>query len=255
MNFNNQYDRIEAYLEGRLDEQQKKAFDQELQTNTELRDEFDLFKMSREAVEVEIANDLRQSFKDWQSEDESKTVTEKPQLKVVSINRRRWLSMAAAACVFLVAGFFVWNLSNSVSNPGLAANYYTTPSVSNFRSGADSDTNFQNGLTFYQENKLNEANTTLNNIPSSSPEYTKAQYLVGHIAMQEKNYATAITAFKNVVAKNDPRWQEQAEWNLILAYLGNDDNSGEFISLLNQITGNDSHSYHQQAVELEGEMK
>lgn len=66
---------------------------------------------------------------------------------------------------------------------------------------AKGQSNLKNGLSFYQE-KYNEATNSFKSIEKSSGDYGTAQYYLGRIAYDKKQYGDAVDYFKIATEKS-----------------------------------------------------
>ncbi|MEM9918055.1 MAG: hypothetical protein AAF990_08165 [Bacteroidota bacterium] len=240
MNPEKYYDRIEHYLSGNMSEQEQNDFDKESKENPELQMAVDLFQLSQEAIEVDVESDLRQQMNNWQAEEQPTNI--RP-LKVAS-RRRRLSYIAAAACVLLLIGTFTiqWNAGN-YSNEALASQYYQLPLGSDIRSGSAAlDQNFDQAMNAFDDGAFEESMRLLGK--ASTP---KSQYLLAHSYFQLGQFEQAISSFDKVVASNDSRLKEKAEWFGLLSRL---EAGQEVQARLVKITADEGHSYHQQSIEL-----
>lgn len=121
MNNEELYDKIEAYLKGRLSEEERAAVEREIQTNPEAALEFQLQQVEMEAMEAMLERDLRGKIHQWLEEDEPLPPPENNPPTVSNSSRpgRLWIAVLLGAVVVLAV--VVWRMDwfgyNSQSVP------------------------------------------------------------------------------------------------------------------------------------------
>ena len=239
-------DKIEAYLNGQLDAGTEAAFEREIEQNPDLARAVDNFGVANDALEVLIADNLREEMKSWSGEQKT--------TNVVSINRNRRSRMrywAAAASVALVLGFFGLNIfSNGFSNDVLGRDFYENYEVSGLRSARAADNPLATGLSAYAEKDFAAAAEVFRGVPAADDRYEEAQFLLGHTLMEQRDYAAAADQFGRVIEQNDVRYRETAEWNQLLAWLHLDRTDATFQARLQKIVADPAHSKNAEAVQL-----
>ncbi|HRD83422.1 MAG TPA: hypothetical protein PLL53_21860 [Saprospiraceae bacterium] len=105
MNNEELYDKIEAYLKGRLSEEERAAVEREIQTNPEAALEFQLQQVEMEAMEAMLERDLRGKIHQWLEEDEPLPPPENdtPTPSNTSRPGRLWIAALLGAVVVLAA--------------------------------------------------------------------------------------------------------------------------------------------------------
>ena len=260
------HDLITKYLDGELSEKELKFFNEAIKDKDFLKETAfykDMATVIHETGNTEqgelladinltnINSDIRASLV-AQNERLKKQESGQPTATIRRLNpMRRILSIAASVLVLVTTGAF-WYANNNYSITALSVNNYLTADIPGTMSGnTNVDATLQEGLNFFWVTKdLAAAKTAFAKIPSGSPEFTEAQYFLGHIAFQEKEYALAIDKYQQVLASNQlPNYinRDKLTWNLLLAKMG----AGENIEAdLNQILQDTGHPLHQQAQQL-----
>lgn len=256
-------DNLDKYFSGQMTEEETAAFEQEMRSDPDLRTAAELYRLSREAIELDIAADLRQSFAQWEKEQDSElprasthqSKKAPPHSAKVVPFRRRLYALAAAAVILLLGGFLIWNLAgDQYSNTGLAKSHYQAPEINNLRGNdqAEPDSYFR-ALELWEKGDLPAAVKELEQVPAGHSGYLNAQYLLGHAAFQQANYTAAIPYFERVRAEGF-RLREEAEWNLIQAYLAANRTGSDFQNLLQQLAADPEHSFHSEALQLQDQL-
>lgn len=249
------FDRIEAYLSGEMNETEATAFDKEIATNKELAAAVDRHLLAHDAIEVLIEDNLRAEMKDWSAaanKNKEAKIHQLGQKKESSGKvRRLFYSLAVAASVAIMVGFFGLQFSNSnYSDTALAAGAYNFD-LSATRSANTDQNPLATGLKAYENADYAAAIQFFQNIPTANPQYNEAQYYLGHSLYQNKDYDQSMNAFQQVINTNDIRYKEAAEWYQVVNYVAAKKEGSDFTRLLNQLVTDEGHPYHKNATELD----
>lgn len=240
------YDTIEDYLNGKLPEEQRRAFAERLEQEPELATEVQAFRLSQEVIEEGIADQLRADFASWNQEGKQK----QPAKIVKMRSMRKVLAIAASLLLLLTVGYLQYsNTQQNYSSSALAANYHdadlgTTRSTTNTNELSDAITALQaaNYTTAIQE---------LQAINNSSPYYSDAQFLLADAYYLNDQLSQATNTIGPLLTNEDPLLQEKAEWLKILIDLkSGKKNDPEFQLQLKEISENTNHSFQPKAAEL-----
>ncbi|HKK74386.1 MAG TPA: hypothetical protein VJ953_04870 [Saprospiraceae bacterium] len=246
MNEENKYQQIQDYLEGRLDEAAETAFEAEMDRDAELKTEVDLHRLSGDAIELIIADELRDDLKALQEENKQRPVPEK---KVRPL-RRRLTSLSIAASVLLLIGFFAVNYTaNQYDNDAIADTYYQNDLLQRVR-GAGSESLLQEGMTLYENGEYEAAIEYLDGVDNPSL-VAEAKYAAAHAHFNLGQYAAAIDDFLVVADSDDPRFAEKAEFYYLLSALAADQTSTDtFNTILEKILNNEAHLHHNDVLKI-----
>ena len=123
------FNQIEAYLSGEMTETEATAFDKAVASNAELAAAVDRHLLAHDAIEVMIEDNLRAEMKDWSAAENKNKAAKIHQISQKKGSsgkvRRLFYSLAAAASVAIVVGFFGLQFSNTnYSNTALSAGAY-----------------------------------------------------------------------------------------------------------------------------------
>ena len=262
-------DLITKYLDGELSEQEKQTFKDSLK-DADFLEETAFYKDMTSVIQEDGATQQAALLNDIDitkinQDIRASLVAQNERLKqkesgqqTVTVRRlnpmRRILSIAASVLVLVTAGSF-WYANSHFSPVALSTNNYLTADIPGTMSGNNTiDATLQVGLNAFWVNKdLTTAKTVFAKIPSGSPEFTEAQYFLGHIAFQEKEYTSAIEKYQAVIISNPlPSYinRDKLTWNVLLARMG----AGENIDAdLNQILENEEHVLYAQAKQLQAQ--
>ena len=236
---------------------ERKVFEAELASNADLKQAYDAYLLSNEAIEQSIENSLRSQLQTWAAEDVAPMTATlgganpmRPAAKVVAM-RPNWTRWAVAASVVLLAGFMLFRWASgggATSNEALFAANYEMPDVPQMRAGDASTNPLESGYQSVRAGDFAAAADFFQAIPAASEHYAEAQLWLGHAALQLKQYDRSIVAFGNAAQRNDLKVKEKAQWNWVLAHLaaGRTEDAA-FRENLQSIANDPAHSYHQQA--------
>jgi len=248
------FDQLEAYAEGRMPEAERAAFEAELADSAELRQALQHYRLSRETVEQGIEDNLRGQLETWAAEEAGyiAPMEVRPKARIVAM-RPQWIRLAAAACVVLMAGWFLlqWAGRGYTDHALYSANY-ELPRASDLRSGTAGENPLEAGYKTLENKDFQAAVNYFKTIEPENERYGEAQFYLGHAALQLKQYNLAIEAFETTIRQNEAKFREDAEWNLTLTYVAaHRTKDMAFKNLLAFLINTPGHAYHRQAFELE----
>lgn len=249
------FDQLEAYEEGRMPEAERAAFEAKLAADAELRQALHHYRLSRETVEQGIEDTLRSQLESWAAAETAPDITmeeARPKARIVAM-RPRWIRLAAAACMVLLAGWFLLQWAGrGYSDEGLYSASYELPSGPALRAGGALENPLETGFKALENKDFQAAEDFFKTIPTDHERYGEAQYYLGHAELQLKKYDQAIDAFQAVVRQNEAKFREKADWNLALTYVAaHRTKDMAFKNLLAFMVNDQGHAYHRQAVALE----
>jgi tetratricopeptide (TPR) repeat protein len=193
---------------------------------------------------------LRVQLQGWAN---SATESAAPPMTAGRVNMRpMWIRLAAAASVVLVLGWFsVQWAGTNYSDEALFSAQYESPEASTFRSGTAMENPLEPGFKALEDNHLQVAEDFFKTVSPVQERYAEAQYYLGHAAMQLGHYNLAVDAFKSCIQRNEVKFKEKAEWNLLLTYVaaGQTDDP-DFRNLLDTMRNDNGHSYQREATQL-----
>jgi len=207
---------IEKYLEDRMSEAEKLAFEQQLSTDSDLSEDVEHHRKANEVIKYANQKDLKDRLRSIDREAQKG----KP---------RRWLlrqlAIAASVLVLIVAGVFAYNslvhdndARLSMSEEEIAVDFHSPATTNQMRSNSKSDAaSFSDRLA------------------------------LADIIFESGNYDEASTLYGSLATEQNPQSQK-ADWNMVIADLaaGNDRYQKE----LNRIAAEETHLFHERALEL-----
>ncbi|RME08936.1 MAG: hypothetical protein D6816_05020 [Bacteroidetes bacterium] len=231
--------RIDKYLSGQMEADEKRAFEQELDTNKALAEELALQKdmnrflqkrRRREALKGEL-DSLGSEYFGAKAE----------QGRVVSmVGRRRWaLGIAATLLVLVVAWFAL--------RPSLYEQYAAHPPLALVeKSGADARTLAEAEQAF-NKGDYRKALPILQEYVANNPDDDLVKVYLGIAKMEIGETPEAREIFSSLATSNSPEIRDFAVWNLALSFLkdGNKEACRKVLQSIPEESG-----YYQKAKDL-----
>lgn len=238
-------ERIEDYLEGRMDKPEESDFEKELESNPELAEHY---KLSKE-IDTFIRNENRREFKElvmqaWDKNNEKRLRVEKAKKRLLSPRNQ---FIAAAFIILSLSIFLVVNSRKRTSHSYLFKNHFAHYGYTIEPRGAgDSIGSFYNGMRLYEAGSFEDA---ISSFIDTEQNYNQiSNFYIGLCYLELDQYKNAIIYLQKATAINGEQTQE-AEWYLALAYLA-EGKIKQTEGLLIQIINSQEHYYQQQAQNL-----
>ncbi|MEM6377841.1 MAG: hypothetical protein AAF705_06495 [Bacteroidota bacterium] len=224
------FERIEAYVEGQLDEAEKQGFETELSSNSELKQEYDAYLATQKVAQILGLQQLREKA---------------PAKLKKSRNYRPWLAAASFLLIVLLGG--VINSYVNFRPDTLAANYQQIPP----RPAAGNDATLEEA---WNATENSDFQTTLQLLSPSRgdaiPETDDTRALYTY-ALLEAGQASAAVQYLSQI--NDLESQPILTWYLVLAYLQVSDRSAA-LTQIETIIAETQHPFYEQAQQLKGQL-
>ena len=239
------YELIDTYLLGRLDEAGRKTFGQR-QKDAAFQKELTWRKEMQLVFKKSGRQDLKNRLQALEQET-TKSIDDPKQestffLKLIS---KRWMSIAAGI-LFMVIGFWLWNTQINTSDT-LFAQYYepypniVAPIIKSSTEVTDYDAAFQ----LYEQQQYESAIQLFKKVPlDEATEFYQALSFLG-----QENYSQAIARLSLIAKSEDAAFQRPAQWYAALAYLQLNQSSEAKILLI-QISNIDNHRFQSKAKRL-----
>ncbi len=238
-------DRIEGYLNHQLSAEEQAALEAQLAADQELAAEFDRRETAHLAVDFMISESLRSELK----------TLEATQSKIVSMGsrRRRLFPLAiAASIVILLGALFFIQTSRTIDPSYMAAAHYESPDFTFRSEGQAMPQEIISGSRAIRNKDYGAAIASLSSISDDQPFAILADYYLGHAYYLSEDYSMAQSKFSEIANSGDLRYAEDAQWYALLSCLAQDKSCQV---LLDNIRNNDHHTYHDQAIEINNQLK
>ncbi|UJP65911.1 tetratricopeptide repeat protein [Mongoliitalea daihaiensis] len=218
-----EFEQIESYILGTLNEQDRELFEVALQSDPILEAKLQEVKGLMEALEEGA---FRASLEEFHQEIEPDVGIEK---SVKSLSP--WIMGAAAAIMLLIlaAGWVLYPRESHYEK--LFAMYYQEDPGLITAMSSESDYEFDRAMVDYKSGNYQEAISRWESLIQYKPENDTIQYFLGvsHLALKKAD--PAIFYFDAVATNENSQFQKDAVWYLALAYVlgGKEDRAVEVL--------------------------
>lgn len=217
----NEFDNlISRYLDNELDEGGKRAFEQRLEEEEDLRKEFEFQRDLKESLMEDEVMQLRDKL--------TQITSEKGAFQSFSV--RRGLLYAAAAAVFAIVSVGAWLYVNQLfkSPEELYTEYYSAyENIYSIRSGEDIDEEdyslTENAMTAYKQKDWEQAEKYFGLLLERESNDVFVNFYAGIVYLEQQKVQEAIKMFETVTDDKENLFREQAYWYTALAYLQKED--------------------------------
>ena len=214
------YELFERYLEGDLSDQEQMDFESKLKSDSNLAEEFEMYKSVRSEISVKIESEdkllsLKETLDALNTEHFKEVETEESQpaeAKVVRMNRRVWLTVAAAAAV-LIAVFLVFNPFQSEWT-----NQYADLPTANFSERGTPEDDLLIAAESYNAGDYKKAVGAFTTYLATNPDDAEAHLFKALSMMGNSEYEDAIDELETIQSGNS-LFVEDAQWYRAIAYL------------------------------------
>lgn len=208
-----QSERLERYLEGEMNVEEREDFEREMAADPELalqvrlHRRLDMSLGNREEIEVE--NKLKGLMEE--------EVAEEPAQRRISY--RPYLAVAAGIVLLALIGYFL--LPQSVPPQELYAEHYFPYDGSGELRSGDSvpPTLWTQAFDLYDAGQFSEARAAFEEVTDVSPGNPRATFYIGQCHMELGEPALARKAFEEVLAEGQNLYLSQSQWYLAMACL------------------------------------
>ena len=203
-------DKIDAYLKGELNEEEKQQFEKEIDKDEMLAQELHFHDMTQHHIELLEDRRITEQVKAIHQEE-----LKKRKRKAVVKQIRYWV-VAASILLVLALSWRLWN--SPTTNPdALYAEYYTAYEL------PFGNRNEQNSLTeagaFYLAGDYENAAPIMEGLLVSDPNLSKLQFALGICKMELEQWDQAIPLFEQLIKNKDVLYADNARWYLALCAL------------------------------------
>jgi len=209
----NNFNLFESYIFDKLSHSERKAFENNLESNDTFRDDFENHKRVQEAMDVLVDDDVQKVIHDLDSKGHDKVTSINTKEEVRSIIPMRWMGVAVVFLFLVAAGYLLKDkILPSTAPMALSA-----------------------GVELYlDEGSRGNGNTI--DIYNGYGKYINE-------SIESKNWEQAANKLLELMAvTKGTSTYDQAEWNLASIYAEYD--TQKSISILERILNDDKHDYH-----------
>jgi tetratricopeptide (TPR) repeat protein len=244
---------IDNYLGGRLNQEEKSAFEQRISAETALAEQVAL----QRKITAGLQSAGRLSMLALLKEEDAKMPAYQPEeevapaaeAKTISFNptSRQMYYWAAAAVLLLMVPVFML-LRNNESGEKLAGQYFHPHENQWVSTDGDSSLSAQ-AMEHYEEGKYALALPILEKMLGNDTADAEVQFYKGNSHLALKHTKEAIQCFETVLGMPANKYTQEAEWYLALSYVQADDEK-QAKKILKGILENQKHPYHKEAQDL-----
>ncbi|MBX2925467.1 MAG: hypothetical protein KF746_24935 [Chitinophagaceae bacterium] len=212
------FEKIEAYIQNRMNAGDRTAFEKEIQADETLRNEVALQRQLIASVQV-FTHHKEDSFK-------ASSDVKAPVKKM----RHVWMYAAAAVTALIAVTWFYQY--KTATGEQVYANYFTPDAgLPVMMSGENDRYDFYNGMVSYKEGEYDKAIEIWRGIAQPSDTIS---YFTGVAYLNNKNAEASIAHLATVALNDKSAWQQKAIWYLALAYvkMNNKDKALEWLNKL-----------------------
>lgn len=226
MTNNNNNEKIDSYLDGELNEEEKAAFEKSIEQDALLVEEVLQNKLLRDVIEAGYKEELRTNIRQWKKEGGKKNSISVAQIRKLGYR----LAAAASVVIILIASIFTLVVPQ-YSNDRIADRFYEPDAdLGSLRGSNDADI-LRQAFENYEQGNFTGAIPGFQRYPNND----KALYGLGLSYYQIEDFKNAVETFKTLVARNNIEYTEKAEFYLLLSYLHAGQTGPEFQELLNKM--------------------
>lgn len=235
MNTEEKYNLIEKYLDQKMTEAARIAFEKLVEKDADLKEELALHKQVAATLKGEKVHEFRkvlnETDKNWKSNEAA------PKVKAKTINFRRIIAIAAAVLFFVLAYQFFFSGGEQLPNEQLFAdNFQPYQMLLSQRDLSNEGKNalLENAISAYSKGDFQNASLAFQQLSENIPEDISFRFYRAVAELAAKNSDSAIVLFGAINAIQDHPFKEQTRWYLSLAYLQKGD-SESAANLLKEI--------------------
>ncbi|MDE5419910.1 hypothetical protein L3049_18120 [Labilibaculum sp. DW002] len=210
------FDRIEDFLDGDLNQEQLKEFEQNLLDDSDLQMELDLHQEIDEAIMETDIMDLRSKLEAIET---PTNPSKKRKLKFLT----KWNIAAASLALLIGLGslMYIFNDKSSYSNDQIFSNYYKPYNVVVNTRSADAtvDNILMSAVNSYESKDYRTALTLFKQILDKDSTNITSNFYSGISNIEINEYSKANKNFTRVIKHKNNLFIEQSEWYLGFCYL------------------------------------
>ena len=237
MNDEDKLDKFERFWREQLDEPSHEAFIKDLEENPALKAEYEDFVEAATATQMSTISELKRQM----------VQPKKRQLG------RNLLSWAASLLILIALGSTIWMRTVIYSNHRLVEDHLRMDIVDHERATVPRDQLFDDIHEKLLSHDYVGALALMPTVDDTVPYFPYLLYIRGLTAVRSDSVAQAFSPLKKLVEMEDPRFSEEAQWNLALAYLKNSDEEACHQEL-RSIISRPNHDYYMEAKNLSDQL-
>jgi len=267
-------EKMELYIEKLLEEREHRVFEERLENDKKFLEAFQKHKRDSRNIgqyakaHTPKAIQQQQNLKEtldllgndyFSTQDNDGSNIENINKSKIKEFLIRYYKPSIAACLFslLFASTIIYS-NVQCTNHNIVNTFYEETKENQRSSTTRSITSkdkFKKAKRFYQKEEYSKAIGLLMAIHLTDSNYIKAQLYLGYCSMELKNYVKAIQFFETVIQSTELDHIENAQWNQLLAYVGNkQETTDKFQQKLKLILQEKDHVYRDKTIELKNSL-
>ena len=231
------FDQIERYLDNEMTAEEKRRFDNELQYNSELAEELELYKQIVSGIKDYHIDKLKKELRKVDFELDAELEQSKKTRKLVV-----YLSIAASFLLLIGTSAYFFMFNNKVNYAEIALqNREAEKGLPVFMS-ANNEVGLSEAMTLYKQKNYSESLNLLKKIELTKPTNDTIIYYIGLNNELINNTQEAIKYFEKLISVESSIFKEKAEYRLSLCYLIKGE-VNKAKTMLNAITEQQQHAF------------
>ncbi len=220
------YEKIEAYLEGKLTEEERKAFEAQLASDPKLAEKVSLYKNIDQVIEDQSTLDFQKLVQEqgtiFLQNEQKETAGEQSPIRFLS---RRSLLIAASLLILVISIVLIYqnvNNQDKLSGPELYAHNFDTYNLNqSLRSQVSRLTDFQNGIKAYQSQDYDLAVNIFEDLAQNDSDDIVLAYCLAqaYLNQQPAQFAKAKASLRKIIVEGGSIYVPKAKWYLALIHL------------------------------------
>jgi len=213
--------KVEAYIDGNLNESEVFLFEKMLSSNNKLKRDYMLSTSVNEAIKEYDVIELRESMQ--------QLFVEEPSVKRLqpTFSRRKMFYAAASIAMIMAAGGAVKYFQPNTDNEAIFQKYYIPYETTvSYRSGnTETDRLLLKAMECYQARDYSKALMLFEEVLETKQSDMALNLYSGISYMETEKYQNASQSFNKIIDNNDNLFVEQAKWYLAMCYIKIQDNN------------------------------
>ena len=204
------FERIDRFLLGKMEMNERHIFEAELETNPKLRAETDVQRELIRAIEIGGLKDSLENI-------HKKTI----QKKESRPSRNNWFAIAAG--LVAVISVAIWAVNHQSTNEALFAQYTSTDPGLPVPMSASANYAFHDAMVDYKAEKYNKAIEKWTAQLGESENHNPLNYYIGSAYFNQGKYTEALPYFEKAQNEDASSFRAKAQWYEVLSWLKLDD--------------------------------
>ena len=223
-------DKIDAYLKGELNEEEKQQFEKEIDQDKTLAQELHFHEMTQR--HIELLED-RKITAQVQAIHQAEL---KRRRRKALVKQIRYWAVAASILLLLALSWWLWD-SPSANPDTLYAEYYTAYELP-FGNRNEQNSQTEAGA-LYLAGEYEKAAPIMEALLAADTGLSKIQFALGICKMELEQWNQAVPLFEKLIEDNDVLYADNARWYLALCALklNNSATAIEHLEILTNIEG------------------